>query len=181
MDAPDLSFALVTRELLEKFQDFSCGSEEWNTDLNEFLPEYALDDLQQRRNSTYLFFDPDECAVAYVVVANQELRFDRNSWLETFFTRNKYGGIPALFIGRIAVSQSYQNMRIGSTILALVRRWAEESMVPHRVIVLEVDERNEGAKRLYERGGFTHVFTRKGGRMLMMSDLGSRRGGVRVV
>lgn len=167
-----LQYALVTAEHLGAFKDFNCGPEEWNRDLNDFLPENALTECEQRLNNTHVFYDQDSVPVAYVVLATELLEIRRYKWLRV---QSRYGQIPAMLIGRLAVDAGHQRRQIGRTILALLRDWAERSVIPYRLMVLEVDQRNVGAIKFYEREGFEMTPSiRKGGLRYMMYDLGLR-------
>ena len=148
-DAP-LLYAPISEASLHAFAAFTCGEEEWQTDLREFLLEDALAQFRGRFNVTTLFYTQSREPVGFVTLsAAQVNRGDID--LER---RAPYPVVPAVLIGRLGVDVTHQGRGRGQQILAFVRAWTMWLPVGCRVLALQVDVRNEGAFRFYEREGF---------------------------
>jgi len=77
-------------------------------------------------------------------------------------------------IGRLAVDRRYQKQNVGGIVLALVREWAETSLIPFRLLALDVDPSNKGAIAFYQREGFDLTPVMRNGMHVMVYDLGER-------
>ncbi|MHB8513925.1 MAG: GNAT family N-acetyltransferase [Dehalococcoidia bacterium] len=146
-----LAYAYLTEELLRDFAAFSCGDEEWQRDLREFLLEDALQQSQGRFSVTFVFYtESGEPAGFATLAAAQVSRSDAG-----LGRRAPYPVVPAVLIGRLGIDVTQQGKGYGQQIMALIREWSMSLPVGCRVLALQVDVRNEGAIRFYERDGFT--------------------------
>ena len=162
---------VLTPNHLETFQAFTCGSgNEWCDTLNDFLKENALPEGAGLFNKTYVFYN-DEAPVAYATLAASEIDRKRSNIL--FGSNKPHPTIPALQIGRIAVDESCQGQKLGTTVLGWIEKLAVESGIGCRFLVLTADEKNAGAIRLYKRYGFVAPDEINKGRreIIMLYDL----------
>ena len=150
-DAPPLVFAVLDAETLPHFASFSCGNEEWQADLREFLLEDALPQSHGRFSVTFVFYTQDRKPIGYVALSASQVERKHTQ----IGRRAPYPMVPAVLIGRLGVDASMQGQRYGERILAQVREWTKALGVGCRVLALQVDTRNQGAIRFYERERFT--------------------------
>ncbi len=137
--------------LLRDFAEFSCGDEEWQTDLRDFLIEDALGQSRGRFSVTFVFYtESGEPAGFAALSAAQVSRSDTG-----LGRRAPYPVVPAVLIGRLGIDVTQQGKGYGQQVMALIREWAMSLPVGCRILALQVDVRNEGAIRFYERDGFT--------------------------
>jgi len=85
--------------------------------------------------------------------------------------------VSAVLLGRLAVAQSAQGIRIGSMLIATARQLAREAIVRSGGVGLVADAANEEVVEFYAKYGFLRV-TSKGLRMFLPTA--SLEGGVEV-
>lgn len=146
-----LVYAVFDDGLLGDFAGFSCGDEEWQTDLRDFLLDDALSQSRGRFSVTFVFYTQSRGPVGFVSLsaAQVERRHTRLG------RRAPYPMVPAVLIGRLAIDSRHQGGGYGAQVMARVREWTMALRVGCRVLALQVDVRNEGAIRFYERDGST--------------------------
>lgn len=143
---------ILTPSHLEAFGAFSCGSgNEWCDTLNDFLQENALPEGEGLFNTTYVFYE-DGAPVAYTTLSASEIDRKRSRFL--LGDSNPHPTIPALQIGRIAVDETCQGRKLGTTVLGWIENLAVELAIGCRFLVLTADVENTGAIRAYKRYGF---------------------------
>jgi GNAT superfamily N-acetyltransferase len=143
-DPLELECAVLTPTNLRACQEFSCGDDEWDADLNDFLKNDALPQGEQRLNVTYLFLAQGK-PVAYVALSAGQVKAPEAS---------AYVWAPALLIGKLAVDETHQRQGIGAQVLGFIRDLALALPIGCRFLVIHVDMLNSEAQRFYEREGF---------------------------
>ena len=143
-------YARLNAALLQDFASFSCGDEEWQVDLRDFLLQDALPQSKGRFSVTFLFYNQTREPIGFVALSAAQVNRQ-----DTELGRGApYPIVPAVLIGRLAVDVRQQGRGYGQEILGLVRDWTMSLAVGCRVLALQVDVRNEGAIKFYEREGF---------------------------
>jgi len=172
--APDespLDFAVLDSDLLSDFAGFSCGDEDWEADLRDFLLNDALRQSDGRFNMTHAFYTQQDEPVGFVSLSNAQV--DRSD--AGLRRQAPYAVVPALLIGRLAVDRRYQGRSYGRHVLGFVRELAKSLPSGCRILALQVDTRNESAIRFYEREGFSKPpIAVNRGMQWMFYDLGPR-------
>lgn len=143
-----------TQEHLDGFADFSCGDDPWCPRLEGFLKENALPEGNARLNTTYVFYDDAQNAVAYVTLTGFQISRKEGGLLLLGRRRQPYPSVPALLIGRFAVDKRHQGKRFGTSILGWIEKMAVSLPVAFRFLALHVEAENEGATQMYQRFGF---------------------------
>jgi GNAT superfamily N-acetyltransferase len=146
-----LVYAVLDEELLPDFAGFSCGDEAWQTDLRDFLIEDALSQSRGRFSVTFVFYTQSREPVGYVSLSAAQVERNHTG----LGRRAPYPMVPAVLIGRLAIGSRHQGGGYGAQVMARVREWTMALRVGCRVLALQVDVRNDGAIRFYEREGFT--------------------------
>ena len=142
----DLQCEVLTPANLARCQEFCCGDDEWDMDLNDFLQNDALPQGEQRLNITYVFSAQGK-SVAYVALAAGQVK-------KSDLGESDYPWAPALLIGKLAVDETYQGQRVGAQILGWIRDLARNLPIGCRFLVIHVDLSNSEALRFYEKEGF---------------------------
>ena len=120
-------------------------------DLREFLLEDALAQARGRFSVTFVFYTSTRRPVGYVALSAAQVEREHTD----LGRRAPYPMVPAVLIGRLAIDARHQSGGYGAQVMARVRDWTMALPVGCRVLALQVDVRNEGAIRFYERDGFT--------------------------
>jgi GNAT superfamily N-acetyltransferase len=163
-----LDYVQLTPERLEDFRDFCCGSEAWSEDLRDFLLNEAQHQGEALLNTTYLWYDDEGAAVAFVAVSMDHAANDKESPVAP---DSPYRKIPALLIGRLGVDERHQRKGIGSVIMSFVRTLAADSGIGCRFIAVDVDKENVAAIGFYSREGFIKAPMVRKNLDLMLYDL----------
>jgi len=103
------------------FEHFSCGDEDWHTELNKFLFEDALSQAEQRLNKTHVFYDASNTPVGYVTLCLSQVE---NKGRIPILADVRYSNVPALLIGRLAIDRQHQRVGYGSAIMKWIRNTA---------------------------------------------------------
>ena len=160
----DLACEVLTPTNLSHCQEFCCGDDEWDADLNDFLQNDALPQGEQRLNTTYVFSAQGK-PVAYVALAAaQAKKVDPGE--------SDYPWAPALLIGKLAVDETFQSQGVGAQVLGWIRDLARNLPIGCRFLVIHVDVSNSEALRFYKREGFVCPPNMRGkDKQLMVYDL----------
>lgn len=147
----------LLNQTLHNREAFSCGIEE----LDKYLKKYALQDL--KRNLTKVFVLEGKSSgeiVGYYTLS--PLSFSKEGLRSEISKKLPHYPIPAILLGRLAVSFSYQKKGLGTLLLmdALLRiyRVSQESFGIYGVVV---DAKNDQAKAFYEHFGFISFLDKK--------------------
>lgn len=145
---------------------FSCG----DSDLDDFFQKDALLYDREYLGRTYAWIDQsvpsqivgmitlanDSIKARYITTSSTRNRLQRN------ITNAKRGrSYPAVLIGRLGVSETYQNKgyRIGSQILNFIKDWFRSSNNKTGCRFIVVDAYNNmPTLRFYEKNGFKPLF-----------------------
>ena len=122
MNINDFIFIRLTENF--PIQSFDCG----DNDLNDYILNDALHYAQKLLAVTYLITKNDKI-VAFFSVSNDKIGIkdmETNSqWYKHFMNNmpkgKRYYSYPAVKIGRLGVSNEFQNQRIGTIILNYIK------------------------------------------------------------
>jgi GNAT superfamily N-acetyltransferase len=169
---PSISTYLLEARDIPLFGNFDCAGsrprDEWHDDLDGYIRENALRDMDQRIATTWVCYD-GAAPVAYITLAAAQI---------TAETDGQSPIAPAVLIGRIAVNATHQGQQYGSSMLGFAigraRALNAQSVgIGCRFVALHVHERNQDAIRLYseEFGFFEPPGLPHGPDRLMIHDL----------
>jgi GNAT superfamily N-acetyltransferase len=141
---------------------FDCD----DPDINEFLREDALNYQLQKIANTYLFIDDNDDIVAFFSVSNDCLndlgavkgytntiwnRFHRKIFLPNDKRIRQY---PAIKIGRLGVSKSYQRNGLAYQLMDFIKAWILLGLKPGCRLLLLDAYNKERQVTYYQRNGF---------------------------
>lgn len=128
-------------------EGFDCGVKE----LNDFLLKRALQEAKQRLSSTMVALNDKSEVIGYYSVSPSELRRDL---IPKEGRGVPYPSVPAIRIGRLAVSLKIQGKGLGGMILqhALNKCLNISNNIGGRVVI--VDAKDEKAVSFYSKYGF---------------------------
>lgn len=95
-----------------EIENFECG----DYDLNDFLINDALHQMEKKLNVTYICFY-ENVLVAYFTLSSDSITINDE---DEKILGIRYPQYPALKIGRLAVDKNYRNRRVGSEIILRV-------------------------------------------------------------
>lgn len=142
-----------------EFKKFDCG----DIDLNEFLHQDSIDHLKQLLAVTYILENKEEIIGFYSLmndkISHQE--FSNTRWrkqIEKLFdyeTRKRnYKSHPAVKIGRLGVSKSFQSKGVGKYLLDFIKHtFVDNNRTGCRFITLDAYNKPNSLK-FYQRNGF---------------------------
>lgn len=151
MNLADLT--LVRLDNTTQLKPFSCS----DSDLNEFLFEDANKYANELLATTFILENSSDI-VAYFSLLNDSVNLkSRESKTVNRFNRSipnakRINNYPAIKLGRLAVSDTYQSHHIGSQVLQLIKRWFKPNKLSGCRFIL-VDA-YASAVPFYERNGF---------------------------
>lgn len=157
---------VILKQGMHNRDSFSCGREE----LDAYLKKYALQDV--KRNLTKVFVlegrSPEEVAGYYTL---SPISFSKLEMTQPFSKKLPHYPIPAILLGRLAVSLNFQGQGMGAKLLmdALLRiyRVSEDCFGIYAVVV---DAKNERASAFYQHFGFI-PFLKKTNRLFLPLDV----------
>lgn len=139
-------------ELLAKHDraTFTSGSEQ----LDRYLRERAGQDMRRRVASCFVAVDDAGLIAGYYTIAASSLVFDTLP-AEDAKRLPSYPVIPAVLLGRLAVSQAHQGKRLGGALVAdaLLRATRAEVMA----YAMIVDAKDQQAAKFYLGLGFEQL------------------------
>lgn len=160
MELSDFTFTVLDKQTA--LLHFDCD----DADINEFLQEDALNYQLQRIAKTYLFLDINSEIVAFFSISNDCLndlgavrgysntiwnRFHRKTFLPNDKRIRQY---PAIKIGRLGVSKSYQRNGLAYQLMDFIKGWALLDHKPGcRLLLLDAYNKERQVK-YYQRNGF---------------------------
>lgn len=107
-------------EKLSKEHDiisFSCGNNKEQNELDLFLKEDALNQQEQKINSTHVaVLKNTKKVIGYVTTLTDKLRVN-NKEKSKLQIKAEYSDFPAVKIGRLAVDKKYSGKQIATTLL----------------------------------------------------------------
>lgn len=164
---------------LEKSIDlssFDCG----DADLNEFLSKDSLNYYKDLLAVTNLFYYGDDI-VCFYSVSNDRVSYEDFPSKNQFnkfckllpFAKRHLKSLPAVKIGRLGVNRNYQNKKIGTQILDLIKMsFITKNKTGCRFITVDAYN-NKNTLNFYEKNNFNFFPTKKpkGQTVLMYFDL----------
>lgn len=160
LDCCSLSEMLSTDDV----RGFACGDQ----DLDEFFASDCFGYAKQLLGKTYCYkldANPQKIVCAFTL-ANAGIRVDdlpnaRKKRIESDIPHAKsLKDYPAVLVGRLGVSQEFQNKQIGSEVLTFIKYWFVEpnNKTGCRFVIVDAYN-NPGTLGFYERNGFKPVFS----------------------
>lgn len=149
------------RDLLESFE---CGERS----LDLWLKTRALANETTGASRTFVTFSTvtGECA-GYFSLASHSVDHDD---LKAKLRRNMPAPVPAILLGRLAVSKPYQEHGLGQSLLYEAVRISQHAAQCIGAAVLVVHPISEKATRFYRKHGFSEAKTEKTMLFLKLSD-----------
>jgi predicted N-acetyltransferase YhbS len=127
-------------------KSFDCG----NVSLNEYLKRYALKNDAARIGKTFIALTEDDEIAGYITLSNAQI--ERNA-LPQDLKLPRYP-VPALRIGKLAVSKEQQGKGIGAWLLYKAIEKAVDISEISAVYAVLVDAKDAAAKTFYLKYGF---------------------------
>lgn len=127
---------------------FTCGVEA----LDRYFRQQASQDMRRRIATCFVLTEAATGAIAgyYTLTATSVVTAQLPDAVTAKLPR--YAAIPAVLIGRLAVSSLFQARKLGSALLAdAVTRAARADIATFAVLV---DPKDEAARRFYQHHGF---------------------------
>ncbi len=162
----DISQNCVRVELTEELValPFSCGDD----DLDDFFHNHALLYGKEHLGKTYVFINNDTSEiVAFFTVSNDSIKTTFIPKNSTNRVQRKIPGLkhlrtyPAVLIGRLGVSKSYQgkDFMIGRQIVNFIKLWFldNDNKTGCRFLVVDAYNKPE-VLSFYERNGFKYLY-----------------------
>jgi GNAT superfamily N-acetyltransferase len=137
---------------------FNCG----DNDLDDFLTNAAKRFQQDLLAVTYILEDPEKKeTVAFFSLFNDNISAqnfdDKEYWINWRLNLKKgkrFKSYPAIKIGRLAVSESYQSLGLGSSIINIIKvLFILENRTGCRYITVDAYSQS---LRFYENNGFSY-------------------------
>jgi len=129
---------------------FSCGIEKLDT----YLKKFALQDVN--RNLTKVFVlegKSSEEIIGYYTLS--PFSFSKNEMRSDFSKKLPHYPIPAILLGRLAVSLNYQGQGIGESLLMdALSRVYKASQESFGIYAMVVDAKSDKASAFYQHFGF---------------------------
>ena len=130
-------------------ESFACGEPA----LDDYLRRRASQDT--RRRVAWVFVavgdTPDEVAGYYTLSAAS---FEKDELPADIAKRLPHYPVPAVVIGRLAVSRTFQGRGLGETLLLDAIRRVVRAGATIAAYAVVVDAKNDAARAFYERYGF---------------------------
>ena len=156
------SFGFYEREKAASCKPFHCGDE----DLDEFFAGDAFlqsDELLCKNYCFTLDEDPAELVAAFTLSNDsiKKLPGSRKKKVEKNIPREKlYSSYPAVMIGRLGISTTFQGQHLGSDVLSFIKAWFVDPLNKTGCRFLLVDSYNKAQNlTFYERNGFNYLFS----------------------
>lgn len=131
-------------------KDFTCGSEQ----LDRYFREQVTQDIRRRIASCFIALDEGDKIAGFYTLAATSIAFDKLS-PERAKKLPRYPVVPAILLGRLAVSALHQGHGLGMALLADALLRSKRSDVAGHLMV--VDAKDEAAVRFYEHFGFQRL------------------------
>jgi GNAT superfamily N-acetyltransferase len=127
---------------------FNCGVEP----LDRYLREFALQDMKRRIATCFVIHDDARNIAGFYTLAATSVAFTSLP-PEAKASLPRYPVMPAVLIGRLAVSVDHQRQGLGSAMIADAIIRTDRLNVG--AFALLVDAKDEQAQMFYENNGFT--------------------------
>lgn len=132
---------------------FSCGV----APLDNYLKTQARQDVKKNAVRAYVLHTTgSNTIIGYYTISAASVELTD---LPEVFARRlpRYGVLPTMLIGRLAVDQRYRGQGLGGILLANALRRCYTLAQEIRSVAVVVDAKDEAAAHFYERYGFLHL------------------------
>jgi len=132
---------------LHDLSRFDCGTPA----LNRYLREQVTQDVRRRVAACFVAVDDDQRVAGYYTLASASVPL---AGLSDELRRKlpRYGAIPAIRVGRLAVDREFKGRGLGGALLVNALRRAVAAEIPGAVLV--VDAKDPQASAFYRHHGF---------------------------
>lgn len=144
MTAP---FRIAALDVAHDRGDFNCGTPV----LDRYLREQVSQDIRRRVAACFVALAKHDHIAGYYTLATASVPLDDLPEA----TRRKlprYGNVPAIRIGRLAVDARFKGQGLGSALLVNALRRAAGAEIPAAVLI--VDAKDDQAAAFYRHHGF---------------------------
>ena len=152
---------------------FSCGNNEWDKDISEFLIEDALNQQIKGLNVTWLCQKGTEI-VGYTSLVSSTLKIEKSSRWKAILNIGeiKRDYVPCGLIAQFGVASDFQRQGVGKFMLSFIRGAAIESEFGIKLLTLHVHKDNTAGRDFWESMGFQIFKPASGGKYrFMVHDL----------
>lgn len=157
------TFRLLTREIIDSCQSFSCG----NSDLDEFFLKDSSKYAEKLLGKTYCYLlDEEPSIICAFTLSNDSVRVDqlpnsRKKKINEAIPREKQmRRYPAVLLGRLGVNVDFAGRGVGTELMDFIKRWFVQSDNKTGCRYLAVDSYNVlNALSFYEKNGFRYLFS----------------------
>lgn len=140
-------------------QSFDCGNEA----LNRYFQQQATQDIRRRVAFCFVATDANKIIGYYTLASTIVLLCDLADQYKKKLPR--YGEVPCVLMGRLAVSKDCKRRGYGSAMLAdALTRSMKADIASHAMIV---DPKDADAEVFYARHGFIHALPESPTRMFL--------------
>jgi len=140
------TIALLSKEHQRKA--FDCGQ----SDLNDFIKLYALQQQKRGQNKNYVACQQDEQIIGFYSLNVGAVSFEEiPSEIQKRLARYP---VPVVYIGRFAVDKQYQNQGLGKYLLSHALNRVCDIAAIGGVVLVIVDAKNEQAAQFYQSVDF---------------------------
>jgi len=157
-------FGLLTENLLQEADTFTCG----NDDLDEFFAKDAIVYAKQMMGKSYAFCTITgrrPCIVCAFTISNSSIFTTHLSWrlrakVGKLIDESKHSiNFPSILIGRIGINQEFQHNHIGTDVLDFIKNWFLQPEYWSSCRFLVVDAyADKGTLIFYKKNGFEFLF-----------------------
>jgi ribosomal protein S18 acetylase RimI-like enzyme len=120
--------------------------------LDRYLREQASQDIRRRVSACFVALADESRIAGYYTLASSSVPLDGLSE-EQRRKLPRYGLVPAIRMGRLAVDVAFKGHGLGGALLVNAMRRAASAEIP--AVVLVVDAKDEPAAAFYRHHGFT--------------------------
>jgi ribosomal protein S18 acetylase RimI-like enzyme len=137
--------------------DFDCGIEDYNL----FLINDAKHYIESQISSVHLLIDDDsKDVIGYIALLADAFRLDKEEKRKVGLEHIPFNSVPALKIGKLAISKNHRDYHYGSYLLELSLGFAQDLIdrgVACRFLTVDADiEFNPNTPHFYEINGFVY-------------------------
>jgi len=156
-------YTIKKLDIKDNLRSFSCGNNEWDKDIDDFLIDDALKQQNKGLNITWLCVRGTQI-VGYTSLVSSTLTLEESSiWNKTFnIGETKRNDVPCGLIAQFGVSSSFQRQGIGRLMLSFIRGAAISSGFGIKLLTLHVHHGNEAGREFWKSMGFA-IFPPKSG------------------
>lgn len=132
---------------------FSCGDNEWDRDIADFLIEDALIQQNDGLNGTYLCLNQDQI-VGYTSLVASDLRIEESVRKNIFNVEIRRDHFPCCLIAQFGVAREFKRKGVGSYMVSFIRGAAITSEMGVKLLTLHVHKDNIDGRGFWTSMGF---------------------------